>query len=30
MLINQGLNSFSIWTGIEISEIEEIKSLFKR
>jgi shikimate dehydrogenase len=30
MLINQGLNSFNIWTGIEVLEREEIKSLFER
>ena len=30
MLINQGLNSFNIWTGNEALESVEIKNLFKR
>jgi len=30
MLINQGLNSFKIWTDIEVMENNEIKNLFKR
>ena len=30
MLINQGIKSFNIWTGIEVLEREEIKNLFKK